>query len=377
MTPKNYKLPANVDIHNGYYQYRHRVPKADRASSPLKFDRWGRCPRVKLCSIDASYEEMLVALGKVIQSYQMQIDEDYLSLGWLHQQWLQHTPTGKHSGSRAYKGLATSTQKRYDTSAVILEHKIKINGLPSQLRQVRADQFDTITLRQILDKRYMNGSTPANLNNELALFGNMYKFGRQYLKELKHVDSPTKGIEKFAVKKRTRYVTDNDYKIQYKVAGAIGQFHIQDYMELTYLLAARSIETSELKIGQATEQGIIVIRKKGSLNTGIRWSPRLREAWDRALARHKTTHPDPAHNIITDKHGRQITQSTIHDHWGLVRVEMKKRGLSDIYFTAQNLKVKGIKDAEDTAIAGQSEVMQRYYQDTEKEVAWFNSPNKK
>ena len=209
------------------------------------------------------------------------------------------------------------------------------------------------------------------------MLGSMYKYGLQYLSELSEIKkSPTAGLEKFIVQKRTRYVTNSDYQVQYKIAGEIGLPHIQDYMELTYLLAARSVETSELKIGQAVEQGIIVIRTKKSLNTGIKWSPRLKAAWDRALSRHTSTHPDPAHNILTNKHGHQIAQSTIHDHWGLVREEMKKRNLSNIYFTAQNLKVKGVKDAENKAIAGQSEAMQRYYQDTNIEVDWFDSPDK-
>lgn len=372
------KLPTGVEIKNGCYQYRHRVPKKERATTNIPHDNQGRTKRVILCSITEPESVMYRTLAAVKKSYEQQSDEDYLSIGWLYKKWMDHTPVGGNQSSRAYKGLAAATQKRYDTIAPsILDHQIKINGQDEPFRKIRCDQLTTPTLRKVLDKKYLAGETPANLNNMKAMLGSMYKYGLQYLSELSEIKkSPTAGLEKFIVQKRTRYVTNSDYQVQYTIAGEIGLPHIQDYMELTYLLAARSVETSELKIGQAVEQGIIVIRTKKSLNTGIKWSPRLKAVWDRALSRHASTHPDPTHNILTNKHGHQIAQSTIHDHWGLVREEMKKRNLSSIYFTAQNLKVKGVKDAENKAIAGQSEAMQRYYQDTSIEVDWFDSPNK-
>lgn len=373
---KKRKLPVNVYIKDGSIQYRHRIPAKDRPHPTLQHDKQGRMPPVKLCPEDAPDWQIHQRLAEIKKSLRYTGDEKYMTLGWLHQKWQDHRPANQQSGSRAYRGLAQATQKRYDTASAILEHPLKINGQDDKLRNVRADQLDTVTLRKILDKRALNGETAANLNNQKALIGSMYKWAKQYITELASKESPSTGIEKFKIQKRTRYVTNQDYKTQYRIAGELGLPHIQDYMELTYLLASRSVESAQLKIGQATEHGIIVIRKKGSLNTGIRWSSRLHKAWERALSRHNTTHPDPSHNIIVDTNGHQISQSTIHDHWGRVRREMKQRGLEAIYFTAQNLKVKGVKDAEDSGIAGQSEAMQRYYQDTNIEVAWFDAPDK-
>ena len=376
MTPKPRKLPANCDIKDGSIRYRHRIPLADRPTTTLSHDKQGRMPPVRLCAADDQDWVLHKALAAVKESLLYQSDDQHMTLGWLHQQWKDHRPGQHASSTRAYQGLEKSTRTRYNTAAAILDHNLKINGIPGTLRQIRADQLDTVTLRKILDKRAENGATPSNLNNEKALIGIMYKWGKQYVTELSRLDSPSKGIEVFHVQKRTRYVTDEDYKTQYIIAGELGLPHIQDYMELTYLLAARSVEATDLKIGQATEQGIIVLRKKKSLNTGIKWSPRLRKVWARALARHLTDIPDPTRNIIVNKKGEELAQSTMHKHWGLIRTEMKKRGLEKIYFIAQNLKVKGVKDAENSSLAGQSGVMIKYYQDTDTEVEWFDSPDK-
>lgn len=365
------KLPVGVEIKNGWYQYRHRVLKQDRATSTIPHDNQGRAARVKLCPVSSPDSLLFSTLAAAKESYEHQADEEYLTLGWLHKKWKDHTPAGDLAGSRAYKGLASSTQRRYDTAAAILDHVVKINGQDAPFRQVRADQINTPTIRKILDKRFHSGETTANLNNSLAMIGSMYKFAIQYLPELKVTQSPTKNVQKFKTGKSTRYVTDEEYRIQHQIAGEVGRPYLQDYMELTYLLAARGCEVSTLKIGAATEQGIIVIRTKGSLDTGIRWTQRLRNVWESALNRHLSTHPDPHKNIIVTADGREIGKSTIDDAWGLVRNEMKSRGLGKIYFTAHALKFKGISDASDSKIAGQSEAMRMHYKVN---VDWFDAP---
>lgn len=52
-------------------------------------------------------------------------------------------------------------------------------------------------------------------------------------------------------------------------------------------------------------------------------------------------------------------------------MEMKRLGLERMYFTALALKFKGISDADDKALAGQTEAMQKRYKVN---VDWFDSP---
>ena len=360
-----FKPPKGVVIKNGAFKYRPYIPQKLRGSIPT--DKGGRANAVRLCSADAPEHVLLKALAAVKEQYASHQISDYLTLNWLHTHWINHQPSSQDSACRAYQGLAKSTRKRYDGCKKLLEHPLEIDGKASTLGHVIADQLTTYLIRQILDKRYQTGTTPAQLNNELAMLGSMYKYAKQYRPELALADSPTRGIEKYTVKTRTRFVDDTDYRIQYQVAQTVGRPALLDYMELAFLLAARGCEVFDLTVGSANENGVVVIRRKGSKDTGINWNPRLKQAWDRALSRHAA--PKPHHQLIVCKRGKPITKSAIDDAWGLVREAMKAKGLGHIYFTAHDLKRKRITESKNKAIAGQTEAMQRRY---DVNVDWFD-----
>jgi integrase len=123
-------------------------------------------------------------------------------------------------------------------------------------------------------------------------------------------------------------------------------------MELTYLLAARGIEVTDLTIANATDIGIIVNRRKGSKNTIIRWTPRLKTAWDAALTLHKTP-PAPTTTLLKAARGvRKLTRDALTNAWQNLKTKMEAAGLGSIYFWLHDLKRKGISDAADDRIAG-------------------------
>lgn len=301
-------LPKGVEIKNGKYQYRHYISVSQRENTSIPHDSQGRTKRVILCATKATDSEFYSALAEARRYFEMQEDAEYLSLSWLYKKWTSHVPTGKMSGTRAYQGLEKSTQKRYDTASKILEYPVTDTVTKKKLGNLRADQITTPNLRKILDQRYLEGVGTSNLNNELAMLGSMFKFAKQYLPELGIHTSPTRGLEKFKTNTSTRYVTDEEYKIQYNIACQVSRSYLPDYMELTYLLAARGCEVSNLKIGAATDQGVVVTRTKGSLDTGIRWTKRLKEVWGKSLARHRSAQPDPRSNIIVNDKGESITK---------------------------------------------------------------------
>lgn len=55
-------------------------------------------------------------------------------------------------------------------------------------------------------------------------------------------------------------------------------------MEIKYLCRMRTVEVLALTDAHASEQGIYIARRKGSNDNIVKWSPRLRAAWDAALA---------------------------------------------------------------------------------------------
>ena len=162
--------------------------------------------------------------------------------------------------------------------------------------------------------------------------------------------NPCHGVDRFKVKVRDRYVTDDEYLIQYQCAQAYLTY-LPIVMELTYLLAARGVEVTDLKIGHSTELGIIVKRRKGSKTTLIKWNERLKAAWDSALALHSNPHPD-LHLLKAVRGGSRLTKFGLDNAWQALKEKMHKQGLGEIYFQLHDLKRKGISDAEDDRIAG-------------------------
>lgn len=365
-------LPRNVEIKNGHYQYRHQVPaKLRRLSTIDNLDARGRAPRVVLCPVGSSKSMLYKTLAAAVQAFEHEADPEFLSLRWLHRKWKEHNPVGRGAAGKAFKGLALSTQKRYIGCEKLLEHELTINARKATFGDCRADKLTTFVIRQVLDKRYDQETGLGQLNNELAMIGSMYKYAKQYRPEIKLAESPTKGIEKFHIEPRKRYVTDADYALQYSIAGEIDRDYLQDYMELTFMLAARGCEVCDLTIASGNKSGVIVERRKGSQDTGINWSPRLEAAWKRALSRHTSKPLASSARLLMNRHGKSVSKTAVDDAWGLVRDEMKRRGLSDIYFRAHDLKRKGISDSTAKGIAGQSEQMQRQY---DVDVNWFDAP---
>lgn len=64
-------------------------------------------------------------------------------------------------------------------------------------------------------------------------------------------------------------------------------------MEIGYLCRLRAIETITLTDENELEEGVLTNRRKGSRDNIVRWTPRLRAAWDAA----KTVRSDTWHRL--------------------------------------------------------------------------------
>src|SRR5688572_31343245 len=66
-------------------------------------------------------------------------------------------------------------------------------------------------------------------------------------------------------------------------AGSLAPY-LWPLMEIKYLCRMRSIEVRALTDAHASDRGIYVARRKRSHDNIVLWSPRLRAAWDAAVA---------------------------------------------------------------------------------------------
>ena len=343
----NNKYPPGLRLANGRWVYRPYIPNDQRHIFTTDGEGYLK-PPIRLGSATEPYHRILAAYAASVEQHQYQHDPDYLTLNWLLKQYQQ---------SNLYRDLAAETRKRYTKCEKILLHPLEVDGTASTLGQLRANQLKTTLVRRILDKRLTDyqakGKDGASqCNNEKALLSSMYRYGIQYVDELANKPNPCHGISKFKVTTRDRYVTDDEYTIQYQYAIEHSQPYLPILMELTYLLASRGIESTELVVGDANERGILVDRRKGSKSTRIRWSDSLRAAWDAALALH-TKPPTPDTPLLKLTRGKGgLTKRAVDSAWQKLKQDMEKDGLGDVYFQLHDLKRKGISDAKDDRIAG-------------------------
>ena len=185
-------------------------------------------------------------------------------------------------------------------------------------------------IRKYLDKRAK--TAPVLANREVAYLSIVFAWG--YERDLCGVN-PCKGVRKITEKARGRYVTDDEFQSRYNQANA----NIRAAMEIAYLCRLRKVEVLDLTRRSMLDEGLEVVRRKGSRGGIIKWSPRLRAAVNLALATN-TKHKVQSEYLIRNAKGQQMTTSGFDSMW---RRLMDKEGPA---FTFHDLKAKGISDFE-------------------------------
>ncbi len=127
-------------------------------------------------------------------------------------------------------------------------------------------------------------------------------------------------------------------------------------LEIKYLCRMRSIEVVQLTDAHATEQGLYISRAKGSNDNIVKWTPRLRAAWDAALsvraqtlARNKLR-PIPIRAekrfVFLSETGTPLTRAGLDNAWQhLIHAAMEAEVIArEQRFTLHRLKHRGITD---------------------------------
>lgn len=127
--------------------------------------------------------------------------------------------------------------------------------------------------------------------------------------------NPFRGLKALQEPKRTRYVTDDEYRIQYEQAKEMGYLYLPIVFELAYLLSCRGTEVCDLKISDTElsddddNKIIKVPRRKGSKTTHIIQSTRLAKAIAKAKALHKIYGLNNCQYLVPASKGGQAQQS--------------------------------------------------------------------
>ncbi|MBU0730404.1 MAG: hypothetical protein KKA70_11745 [Proteobacteria bacterium] len=300
------KLPPYVYLAKGRYIWR-----------PYEDGKLGK--EIRLCNEKASFAEIWSA-------YETITGQERNTLRWL---------LNEYTISDQYGKLASSTRK-------VMEYQKNII-CSTQLRDGR--NFGTLPLklispgliRKYLDKRAK--TAPIMGNREIALISMAWSWARE--RDICG-ENPCLGVRKIQETPRDRYVTDDEYKLVYKLAIKTAPPYIPIGMEIAFLCRARLGEILDLQDTNLLEDGLLLQRSKKSKTQIITWSPRLKAA---IKAAQKLKGVSWRKYILHNKHGLRIKEHAFKSAWQRLIHRCLEKGLEE-RFTFHDLKAKGVSDFE-------------------------------
>jgi site-specific recombinase XerD len=134
--------------------------------------------------------------------------------------------------------------------------------------------------------------------------------------------------------------------------------YLWSLLEIKYLCRMRSIEVVSLTDAHASERGLYVARTKGSNDNIVSWTPRLKAAWDAALAARAQILARPMNRhlpipfraeqrfIFVSELGTPLTKSGLNTAWQhLIRAAIEEKVIApEERFTLHGLKHRGVTD---------------------------------
>ena len=238
----------------------------------LYFNEAGRRQRTNLCAANVTLSE----LHRLIEE-RKGVDRD--SLQYLCDEFHK---------SQQLTELAKKTQEDYCYSRdVLLTYPTKL-GKP--LGELAVRKFTPAMVQRIIDKIAQQG-TPSKAAHALRYLRRLMQWGRNrgFV-----TDNPAKGIEAPKERKQRRLPDSAVMASLIQFAHQQGQLkrgqkgacspYLWYVMEIGYLCRLRGIETVTLTDENELDEGVLTNRRKGSRDNIVRWTPRLRAAWEAAKA---------------------------------------------------------------------------------------------
>jgi site-specific recombinase XerC len=264
--------------------------------------------------------------------------------------------------SKKFKALAPATRKGYEFyRGVAKDFQTKSAG---KLGEIACARLTPPAVQRIVDKIADDG-TPTKANALLRYMRRVFRWG---VNRGKCPTNPAKGVEQ-ATERRQRRMPDaavvssvlafarvhGAYKAHTK--GSVAPY-LWMAIELAYLCRLRGIEALMLTDASATDEGVRVARVKGSRDNIVRWTPRLREVWDAAVAYRKLVTPsnavvqiDPAKRVlIVSQEGTPLRKSSLDTAWQrMILAAIDARVITaEQRFSLHGMKHRGITDTPGT-----------------------------
>ncbi len=269
----------------------------------------------------------------------------------------------QYHGSAKFKRLSLKTQDDYTWSRdVLLKIPTKLN---KPLGDLAVRKFTPALVQRIIDSIADEG-TPSKAAHALRYLRLVMQWGRNR----GYLDSnPAQGIEAPVERKLRRLPSPAVMQRLIDRARELGQLkrgqagacptYLSYVMELAYLCRLRGIEAVTLTDANELTEGVLTNRRKGSRDNVVRWTPRLRAAWEGAKAyrsqvweQTRTAVPIAPEKrfIIVAAHGGALRKSSLDTAWQRFITAALEAGViaPEDRFALHDLKRRGITDTPGT-----------------------------
>lgn len=326
-------IPAHIDqtkLPKGAYWDRR-----DRVWYTLTTTGDGKARRCKVAGADAKLSDLHRLLEDLAGAKNG-------TLGWL---------CDLFNGSSKFRALAEKTRADYESQRRLVASYRTKAGL---LEELTIGGITSPFLQRLIDK--IGETHPSKANHLVRYLSRVFNWG---IPRGRCHSNPAKGIEKAKERKRRRLPAGQVHMALVEYARANHEDYLWVFMELAYLLRLRGIEVLTLTDAHEAPEGVQTNRRKGSRDTLVLWSPRLRAAWDAAKARRRRIwdakrrispiKPDDRPLLVNAK-GAAITRRTLDQLWQTMMTKAIGDGVigQDDRFGPHDLKRKGITDTKGT-----------------------------
>lgn len=206
---------------------------------------------------------------------------------------------------------------------------------------------------------------PSKANHLLRYLRRLFAWGVR----LGHcTTNPAQGAKEAKERKRFRMPEHDAYRVMLEFARVRGARkahtkgssppYLWRVMEISYLCRMRGIEAVKLTDAHASDDGLHVQRVKGSLDNVVRWNPRLRAAWNSAIALRTEIRERPANRsrptpirpdkrfVFVTQSGVPLSRNALKKAWqDLMIAALEEQVITpEQRFTMHGLKHRGITD---------------------------------
>lgn len=265
---------------------------------------------------------------------------------------------GRFETSAQFKALAPGTQDdyRYCRKAVQdFETKIGI-----KFGDLRRSAITPPAIQRLVDK--IAEKHPTKANHVKRYLSAAYSWARL---RMGVAENPAKGVAQAKERKAHRMPERDTMRafvaflrqrgsLQTRSKGSLAPY-IWAVAEIAYRCRARSVEVREMTDADATAEGVIVRRHKGSITNITAWCPELKEAWDWLAARRDAIWRaklavvpiEPAKRpVLVTESGRAVGRYTLNSAWRrAVKQAIRAKVITaETRFGMHGLKHRGVTD---------------------------------